>query len=110
MLYLHGRGVDRDAERAEKLLKIAISNGYKTAIYRYAVLVERGEGINDSNPVQAEYWYRSALRNGSGEAALALSSLFHRRMLAGSSKKAAKEMRELGISMLADDVTEKKMV
>ncbi len=101
-LLLTGRGGDRNVAKAVTLLKAASDQGHSAAAYAYAKVMERGFDNIAPDIKEAEKWYRIAIRQGEGRAALALAGLVASGQLDTKEKpeSAARELRALGISLL----------
>ena len=89
-LYFQGKGVDRDAARAESLLLEAAAGGYDTAAFLLARLYAGG-GLGTANPERAEHLLRGLAGKGYPAAALELSMLLYEH---GKGEKAATEAAE----------------
>lgn len=101
-LLLTGRGGDRDVAKAVTLLKAASDQGHSAAAYAYAKVMERGFDDIAPDIKETEKWYRIAIRQGEGRAALALAGLVASGQLdtKENPENAARELRALGISLL----------
>lgn len=99
-LYLNGKGVGIDQDKAVALLKEAVSQGNAAAAFEIGRMYEFGLLTGDPDYEKAEEWYRLALKDQYGSAALALSSLYSRKLIAIPKPTAARDMAELGIKYL----------
>lgn len=62
VLYLQGRGVDRDAAEAAKLFERAAQNGSSVGEVEYAILLFNGQGVPASESQAARYFRRAAAK------------------------------------------------
>lgn len=99
-LYLSGNGVARDQDKAVKLLKEAVAQGNAAAAFEIGRMYEFGFLGTDPDYVEAEDWYRLALKDQYGSAALAIASLYERKLIPAPAPNAARDMAELGIKYL----------
>lgn len=99
-LYLNGRGTAIDQDKAVSLLKEAVSQGNAAAAFEIGRMYEFGLLTGDPDYDKAEEWYRLALKDQYGSAALALSSLYSRKLISSPTPTAARDMAELGIKYL----------
>ncbi|MFO1242229.1 MAG: hypothetical protein U1E36_03385 [Rickettsiales bacterium] len=99
-LYLSGNGVARDQQKAVQLLKEAVAQGNAAAAFEIGRMYEFGLLTGDPDYSKAEEWYRLALKDQYGSAALAIASLYTRKLIPSPTPNAAREMAELGIKYL----------
>lgn len=99
-LYLTGKGVGIDQDKAVVLLKEAVSQGNAAAAFEIGKMYEFGLLTGDPDYDKADEWYRLALKDQYGSAALALSSLYSRKLIASPTPSASRDMAELGIKYL----------
>lgn len=62
VLYLHGRGIDKNPEEAAKWFLRAADNGNVAGEVEYAILVFNGEGVPADQELAAKYFRRAAYR------------------------------------------------
>ena len=74
-MYLMGKGVDKDRELAEKLLKKAADNGCAQAAHRIAVMYDQGQCYVDPDLDKAVQWYQRAADMGYAESQFQLAGI-----------------------------------
>ncbi len=75
IMYLEGRGVDRDINQGVELIRSSAGDGYARAQYRLGSLYEQGVGVAQDE-TQALEWYRKAAQGGNTAAQLQLGLMF----------------------------------
>ena len=74
-MYLMGKGVDKDRELAEKLLKKAAESGCAQAAHRIAVMYDQGQCYVDPDLDKAVQWYQRAADLGYAESQFQLAGI-----------------------------------
>ena len=97
---LLGQGVEKNTQKAVKLLKTAIVEGDAAAAYEYAHILEKGLDGNEPAVEEAARWYRFATRYQHGRAAMALASMYRRELLKAPESNTARDLAALGLSLL----------
>lgn len=75
IMYLDGRGVDKDINRGVEFMRSAADDGYVRAQYRLGELYEQGMGVAQDE-AQALEWYRKAAQGGYTPAQLQLGLMY----------------------------------